>query len=121
MKKTTFWRKDSSPKPHLNFVISDPDVDGEMLIVNMTSVHDTGREDLSCELYPGDHHCITLKSYIRYKDPLVLNSFELVKAKFSGLYEFENEISDDVLMRIQEGARKSLALPEKFKSFFDYF
>jgi len=123
MKKTTFWSKDESKKEHLRFIISDPDADRKILTVNMTTVKNTGRPDLSCVLYPGDHESVKHPSYIKYDEAFELDSIKLLEAKLKGSSEFRftEQISEKVLVKIQDGARKSPALPEKFRSFFTYF
>ncbi len=121
MKRIVFWRKDDSGQEHLRFVISDPDEDNRVMTVNMTKVYGTGREDLSCILFPGDHRCITYKSYIRYDLALDLECKKLLNENFSGNIRMEEDASEETLLKIQEGARNSDALPEKFKPFFDYF
>lgn len=123
MKKTTFWSKDESNKKqkHLRFVISDPNADGKVLLVNMTTVNNTGREDLSCELFPGDHESVKHHSYIKYDRAFEFDSIKLLNEKFRGEIECTDQISEKVLVKIQDGARKSPALPEKFRSFFTYF
>ncbi len=122
MKKAVFWRKDDRGDDyHLRFVISDPDVDDKVLVVNMTTVYETGREDLSCVLIPGDHPCVIHKSCIAYEDALDLDCMKLLKEKFKGTIQMEEELSEETLLKIQTGARNTEALPGMFERFFDYF
>jgi hypothetical protein len=122
MKKAAFWRKDDDGlEKHLRFVISDPDMDRNVLIVHMTKIKNNGREDLSCVLRKGEHRCLTDDSYIRYDKAFTLSSVKMLQEKFSGNIDFRDDISDDLLGRIQEGAKTTDALPIKFESFFDYF
>jgi hypothetical protein len=122
MKGTVFWRKDDSgTNYHLRFVISDPDAENKVMIVHMTTIYETGREDLSCVLVPGDHHCVKHRSYIRYDNPLVLDRVKILREKFNGTIQMVEDVTEEILLKIQEGARNNDALPEKFKPFIDYF
>lgn len=122
MKKKVFWRKDDSGKDyHLRFVISSPDAENRVMVVNMTTIRRNGREDLSCVLVPGDHPCVINKSYIRYDAPLDLDCIKLLQEKFKAEIRMEEDAPEETLIKIQAGARKSDRLPEMFKRFFDYF
>ncbi|MCA6071881.1 MAG: hypothetical protein LE168_05930 [Endomicrobium sp.] len=55
-KGIAFWRFDESGESHLYFVISDVDVDGNVLIVNVSHFDENG--DKSCELDIDDHRDI---------------------------------------------------------------
>ncbi len=124
MKKKVFWRKDDSGEEyHLRFVISDPDAENRVMVVNMTTIRRTGREDLSCVLVPGDHLCVIDKSYIPYHLSLDLDCIKLLQEKFKAEIRMEDDASEETLIKIQAGARKTNTnrLPERFKRFFDYF
>ena len=121
-KGLVFWRKDEDgANRHLRFVISDPDVDGTVLTVHMTSYHGNGREDTSCILNPGDHECIRSKSYIRYDRAFEMEMIGLLIEKTNGSITMEPDLEGPVLKRIQEGARRSAALQRKFRKYFDNF
>ncbi len=122
MKKKVFWRKDDSGKDyHLRFVISGPDAENRVMVVNMTTIRRNGREDLSCVLVPGDHPCVINKSYIPYNLSLDLDYIKLIQEKFKAEIQIEEDASEETLLKIQAGARKTNRLPERFKRFFDYF
>jgi hypothetical protein len=121
-KGLVFWRRDEDGEGlHLRFVISEPDVDGKVLVVHMTSFRGNGREDMSCILNPGDHECVTDKSYIRYDKAFDIELMNLLKEKMTGSIISKAELKAPVLKRIQEGAQKSAALQRKFKKYFDKF
>jgi hypothetical protein len=98
-----------------------PDVDDTVLTVGMTTFHGTGREDTSCILEPGDHPAVKQKSYIRYDKACAINYRGLLEERFRGLITMNDDLKKEVILRIQEGARKSPALPRKFVKFFASF
>ena len=121
MKGSCFWRKDDdSENTHLRIIISDSDPDGMVLLVGISSIK-TGREDTSCILEAGDHKCIKHRSYIRYDKAIEINQKKLLSEKFKGLLIFKENFNAPLLLRIQNGAKSSLALPGKFRKYFDYF
>ncbi len=126
-KGKSFWRADSKDKngkslKHLYFVISNPDIDNNVLVVNMTTFRDTGREDLSCILNVSDHPKITDKSYIIYGRARELCTAKIIELTMNKIITFEDDLDPAVLKRIQEGAKKPEgALEGKFKKYFSYF
>jgi hypothetical protein len=117
-----FWRKDEdSPTFHLRFVITDPDVDGMVLVVGMSTVRGTGREDLSCVLQPGDHPSVDHPSLVRYDRAIEISFMKLIQEKLRGEITLVDNLPPNVTRRIQEGARKSTALRQKFRKYFPLF
>ncbi len=92
-----------------------------VLVVNMTSFHDTGREDVSCLLDIGEHPRIKQQSYIKYKKSEELNYLKLMQNQLNRSVVFKEDASDILLKKIQEGAKKSTRLPNKFKKYFKFF
>jgi hypothetical protein len=119
---TTFWRKDEdSPHLHLRFVLSEPDIDGTVLVVGMSRLRKNGREDLSCILSPGDHPQVHEESFIRYDHACALNYFKLIQEKMRGELTMVSDLAPAILKKIQNEAQKSLALPIKLKKYFTQF
>ena len=124
MKNTTFFKTDivrGRAKPHLNIVISDQDSEGCVLVVNATTYYGTGREDTSCILMPGEHSCITVKSFIAYHFAYRIHHKKILEHSMNNIIDIKNNIDDSVLARIQNGAKKSKRLRNEFKSFFSLF
>jgi len=122
IKGTAFWRQDEDGQnTHLRFIISEPDPDNMVLIVGMTTLYNTGREDLSCVLQKGDHSCVVAPSWIRYDKVSAINYLSLLRERHRGLIYLRRDISQSLLKRIQEGAKSSPALPQKFRKYFQFF
>ncbi len=125
-KGESFWLEDSKdeegkPLKHLYFVISNPDIDNNALVVNMTTIKDTGRENLSCILNIGNHPEIKNKSYIRYDKARELGTAKIIELAMKKIIIPKKDLDPTVLKRIQEGAKKPGALQGKFKKYFSYF
>ncbi len=85
MKKRTFWKKDTRGKgSHLRFIISNRDDNNMVLVVNMTTFYDNGREDKSCILDVGDYDLIKQKSWIIYRESEELDITKLLQGEMSG-------------------------------------
>lgn len=125
MKKNTFIKynivSDNNIVPHLHIVISDPDPEKNVMIVNLTTFYNTGREDNSCILQIGEHPFIKQKSYIPYHFAKEMNMLKLISEGMSKNIEFKENISDEMLLKIQNGAKKSDFLKPCFYKFFNYF
>ena len=121
MKGKTFLPIAQIEGGHLHIIISDPDIDKNVMVVNVTTWHETGREDESCILNCGDHPFIQHKSYITYHYAREINCVKLLAEKFRQTIVFKEDINPSLLKRIQNGAKTSKRLPVKFKKYFDKF
>ena len=122
MKKKTFWKKlPTEKKTHIRFIISDPDENNNVLVVNMTTFHNNGREDTSCILDIGDHPKIEHKSWLNYAESEELHILKLTEGSIRRIIPFDSNISDEVLKKIQQGARKTSQLAKKFRKYFKHF
>jgi len=117
-----FWRKDDDgPETHLRFVISDPDAENMVMMVHMTTLRKTGREDISCVLAPKDHPRVTDHSYIWYAKAVEIACSALLNDRHRGMLLLAEDLPPATLQKIQNGARASNALPRKFRRFFALF
>ena len=122
IKGTAFWRRDDdSPETHLRFIISELDVDGIVLVVGMTSWKNTGREDCSGILVPGDHDCINKKSWIKFDKAFEIDYLSLLQEKVRGEIQLVTSLSPSCLSKIQAGAKATKALRRKLKKHFANF
>ena len=120
-KRSTFLRKDKSRKMHLKIVISDPDPEGMVLVVSVSTIRKGVFHDPACPLHVGDHHFIKDPSYISYYYAMELSSVKILQEKFNGIIVPKDDVSVDILIRIQEGAKKSRFLPKFLRKYFDFF
>ena len=105
---------------HLNIVITDANSEREYLVVPVDSLK-YRYQDRSCVLHPGDHPFIKHESFVNYKYAQVISFVQLFNGLQKGLFIKKEDISEEVLRRIQAGARKTLHLRTEFKAWFDLF
>ena len=106
---------------HLHVIISDPDIDNNVMVVNITTFYCTGREDRSCIIKPGEHPFIVHNSYVPYNYAKEVNCIKLLNEKLKNKIIFKDDVSLGLLQRIQEGAKKTNRLPLLFKKYFSQF
>lgn len=104
---------------HLYFVISDADMDGKVLLVNLTT--DNGHPDRSCVIKLGQHPFVKHQSVINYRDAREANLTAIEEAVQRGAVTTHISATDDLLAQIQTGARNSMHLKGKFKRFYNFF
>jgi hypothetical protein len=92
-----------------------------VLVVNMTTCHPLKWFDSSCVLNVGDHPKISHASYINYHESEELNANKILDERLKHLLNLEADISDAIVQKIQDGAKKTKHLPNKFKKYFAYF
>ena len=59
-----FKEIDKSGVAHMYFVLSEPDIEDKVLVVNITDINNPAGIDKSCILNIGDHPRITKKSVV---------------------------------------------------------
>ncbi|MDR3306475.1 MAG: hypothetical protein LBS61_02205 [Endomicrobium sp.] len=119
LKGESFWCNDNSGGEHLYFIISDPDSDNNVLVVNITE--ERNRSDKSCSLDVGDHPSIRKKSVVYYRKALELNESKIATKILNKIYRNDIKLTDVILKKIQDGAKKSIFLSDNLKKYFEYF
>jgi hypothetical protein len=111
IKGIAFWYSgDEKEKKHLYFVISESDVDGNVLAVNITTLYNPGIADNSCVLDVGDYPEIKYKSFVFYHKALEAATKNIMTKPFKCE---KTRLTDKTLRKIQEGAKKSKFLNKK--------
>ena len=102
---------------HLFVVITTPDCEGNVLVVNMTTLKVT-TEDRSCVLNAGDHPFVTHPTainYGEYHDPRILPAEEIRRRILKGEFIKQEPLSGDTLSRVLQGAAVSRHMRNKYK------
>lgn len=92
----------------------------KVLVLSITS----GDFDKSCELSVDDiidnmgNHILKHTSYICYKFAFEFEGYKTFE-QFRRCYDYRCDITQELLERIQKGARTSRFLPKKFKKYFE--
>lgn len=118
MKRRTFFIAGNT---HLWFVISSPDPEDKVLIVNATTKRGLPGEDNSCLLFKGDHSCIVHDSYIVYKHAREINIFKIGHMQHSSEIQCKEIAPDNLIKRIQDGAKITDFLNSEYEKYFYYF
>lgn len=100
-------------------MITDPDENNEVLIVNF-STFKQGR-DGSCMVYPGEHSSIRSVSHIPYHFAEVMKVKDIEDKVRDGIITMGGEISENLLKKIQDGAKVTKNIKRGLKRFFQYF
>ena len=117
----TFLNESSAGVPtHFWVIISDPShtVD-RIVIVNLTSWRGLAGEDESCVLDKGDHPFVKHKTYVNYRDALIVEACKIENLHASGLLTHKEPVNDSILLRILEGAQISPFLKLKIRKFLE--
>jgi hypothetical protein len=101
---------------HYYFVISDPSVDPEsVIVVNMTTFRGFASEDASCIVAEGEHSAIRHKSWIKYEKAEVVSLRVLnQRYKVNAITEvFSEKCPPALVQRMIDGAAASNLTPKK--------
>lgn len=125
--------------PHYIIIASDPDLDGEMLLIPISSIKFSDHSKFSyngqsCKYYDdactfdvGDikadngKNIIIKPSFARYEWAQIISQNNLLTRQVVRDFSYKCVVSDEILKRIQDGAKKSKELAPVYKKFFDWF
>jgi hypothetical protein len=107
--------------PHFIIIISETSPQGKALLVPISSIKNNKYYDKSCELNKNDIAVLSKPSYIRYEKATEIEVNNITVNIFSKKYQHQCKISDTVLLRIQNGAKKSNEFAPVYKKYFDLF
>ncbi len=108
--------KSADSTPHLWVIITEPDENGDVVIVNVTSWRPDSDETVIIKT--GEHHRITHQSVVFYQDARIAKAALIEKAiQNTTLCVKCDPCSQELLMRIQQGVTQSRFTPRKVKDF----
>ena len=107
-------------KRHLRIVITDPDNDQNQVVVSVTTLKYES-QDNSCVLKPGEHPFIKEESIVDFKRTRVMSYLQIFNGIQKGLLIRKDDVSDDLLRRIQVAASNSKYISDEIKNMFIYF
>ena len=98
-------------KKHLFVILTEPDHDGDILAVSLTSTID---KDQTCVLHKGDHPFINRVSYVNYY------RLEIVNERFflSQAHNKDEDMKDEILTNICDGLTISDFVEPQFIGFY---
>ena len=101
-------------KKHLWFIISAPDPNGRVVIVNLTSWHGRKTDDPACIVDVGEHEFIHHKSYVNYADARSAEIGQLESLRQQDFLTLHADASPALLRKIWNGAAKSKYMKGKY-------
>ena len=121
-KKQTFLDEplESNEKRHLRIVITDSNEQNEFLTVVVDTLRNNS-QDKSCIIEPGEHSFIKVRSFVNYHYARVLNFTQVFNGLQKGVLVRKEDVSEELLKKIQDGARKSNRLNNNLKIWFHLF
>lgn len=121
-KRTTFLDEPVTDKNirHLRIVISEPNDDNEYLTVSVDT-YKSKLQDSSCLIHKGEHSFIKDTSFVNYKYAKVVSFQVMFNGIKKGLFIPKEEVSEQLLQRIQNGAKLTKFLDNAYKIWFDLF
>ena len=105
---------------HLRIVITDANRDFEYLTVSVDTFK-SKFQDSSCIIQKGEHPFIKSTSFVNYKYARVLSFAQIFNGLKQGLFVKKEDVSPELLKRIQDGAKLSKLLDNKYKEWFSLF
>lgn len=109
-------------------IASDEMPDGKVLVLPISSIKPDKYHDKSCEFDVDEikdmetgKNLLSKPSYVRYNAAVEVPSSVILNKQIRQIYKYKCKISDDVLVKIQEGAKISDEFVDYFKKYFDYF
>lgn len=110
----------TSSKRHLRIVITDSNENNEFLTVPLDTLRNRF-QDVSCIVEPGEHPFVKVRSFINYKYAVTVNYAQLFNGISKGIFIRKEDVSADLLTRIQNGAKISANFRRELKVWFKLF
>jgi hypothetical protein len=104
---------------HLFGVITDICAEGRHLIVNISSIPETGFYDATCVIGPGEHPFVTKPSYAYYSMADIQAAERLGRMVDGWVYRRHNaDLSPDLAQRIEDGVLASPHTKRRIKNYY---
>jgi len=111
---------DDSHSEHLWIVLTNPNADGEILIVSITTVyaHDKDKADMTMLLHKGEHRFITRDSYIYYREAMIKKASDLEAEEKTGTLKMHDSCTPEVLSLVRGGISASKHCAKVIRGFY---
>lgn len=111
----------SGPRGNHLFVIVTDEVDGECLLVSLSTIREGRYHDGTCEISPGVHSFVTDHSFAFYGHARVERTTHLVNMEEKGLFFAKEDMPDNVVEAISAGIQQSEHTPKFVIQFFQKY
>lgn len=109
---------ESPDKKHLFIIMTAVCQNGQHLLLSVSSIKESVKHDVTCELEVGCHPFITAASYIFYAKAAQVRSDLLVKCVDGWVYTPKERLADNVFQRVSAGVGRSPFTPRWAKRYF---
>jgi hypothetical protein len=117
----------NSTIPHFIVIFSKTLPNNKVLLVPISSIKPDKYYDKACVLNENDiidengKSILSKPSFVRYQWAQESDIRSIMDKKFNGMYRYQCKIANSVLLKIQDGAKKSKELKPYLKKYFDFF
>ncbi|MBP3367024.1 MAG: hypothetical protein J6K96_08575 [Treponema sp.] len=105
---------------HLRVVITDANDDNEFLTVSIDTFR-SRYQDASCIIQPGEHPFIKHTSFVNYRYAKVISFAKIFNGLRNHIFLRKEDVSEELLKKIQEGAKRTKYLSREHKIWFELF
>jgi hypothetical protein len=118
---TFLYPLDSSNSEHLWIVVTNPDSDGFILIVNITTVYSDDKDcvDATVCLNPGEHRFVNDRSYVYYRGAMTKKVSDLQAEQKVGRLKMHESCSSALIGLVRAGIGASKHCNKNIKRFYD--
>ena len=110
-------RATENEKPHLWIVVTNPNKENQILIVNLTTLKE--RQDQTVVLDVGDHPFVTKASSIFYREAEIADNTKLEQAERAGAIAKREGCRPEVIKLVRDGVNASPHTRRAIKAFFN--
>jgi len=103
-------------KKHLHIVCNDPDLNGDVMIVSITT-YTNDLCDQTCVLHAHEHPWLRHKSYVLYRNAQIISAAALQAGIDSGMVVERDDASAQTFLRIKAGLCNSPQTKRKVKRY----
>lgn len=103
---------------HLFAIVTDKCADDQHLLVSFSTIKEGRFHDPTCVVAAGSHKFITNNSYVNYRFARIERADHLTKCVDGWMFTPNEDITEDLLARIQQGIVDSDFVAKRV---FDYF
>lgn len=111
----------SGPRGNHLFVIVTDEVDGECLLVSLSTIREGRYHDATCEVPPGVHEFVTDHSFAFYGHARVERAAHLVKMEQAGIFFAKEDMPMHVVDAMGTGLEQSDHTPKFVLKFYEKY
>lgn len=111
-----YMAKSVGATPHLWVVLTEPDENGEVAMVNITTLR--ANSDTAVIIRSNEYYRTTHDSAVHFQDARIVEQENILKAIKGGVCQKCNPCSPALIKKIQEGITKSKLTPQKVIKFY---